>query len=164
MAAPGGGCSRCPPRHRRPLSAERWASRLQVCVRVWTWPRNPGPSPRGASELLWGWKTARRPPASPVLSRQDPALLLRLALLSAVASLCHPSLPPFTFDLKQGMSYFIPERTLLGAGGRDLGKPPVQAVRRKERPRRAERWRLSRVKADQQESRSDDLRAQRRQS
>lgn len=84
----------------------------------------PGPSPRGASQLLWGWKTAGRPPASPVLSRRDPALLLRLALLSAVASLCHPSLPPFTFDLKQGMSYFIPERTLLGAGGKGPREAP----------------------------------------
>lgn len=164
MAAPGGGCSRCPPRHRRPLSAERWASRLRVCVRVWTRPRNPGPLTTWGLRAALGLEEARRPPASPVLSRRDPALLLRLALLSAVASLCHPSLPPFTFDLKQEMSYFIPERTLLGAGGRDLGKPSVQAVRRKERPRRAERWRLSRVKADQQESRSDDLRAQRRQS
>lgn len=124
----------------------------------------PGPLTTWGLRAALGLEEARRPPASPVLSRRDPALLLRLALLSAVASLCHPSLPPFTFDLKQRMSYFIPERTLLGAGGRDLGKPPVQAVRRKERPRRAERWRLSRVKADEQESRSDDLRAQRRQS
>lgn len=84
----------------------------------------PGPLTTWGLRAALGLEDGGRPPASPVLSRRDPALLLRLALLSAVASLCHPSLPPFTFDLKQGMSYFIPERTLLGAGGKGPREAP----------------------------------------